>query len=176
MPSSWCIEGQYIFIYIVPLNWSNYWGALRVKPKPKARTARDLRSKPESKAKSDIVMESGERARWVPSQKIFENSNLKPCNLVCSSSEIVSFFTQWREMDTGHISTPGPQPSSATYVQGRRIHDHPKNYIGLCQTWRSYRRSLIQPLFQMSFNFWTFISKVISGAINWILLSKSWII
>ena len=56
---------------------------LRVKPKQRARSARDLRSKPESKAKPEI--ERGEiwgEGMGSPSQENFENSYLKPCNLV----------------------------------------------------------------------------------------------
>ena len=52
------IEGQNILSSLPLLMEMNkqqtYWGELRVKPKRRARSARDLRSKPESKAKPEI--------------------------------------------------------------------------------------------------------------------------
>ena len=52
------IEGQNILSsspLLMEMNkQQTYWGELRVKPKRRARSARDLRSKPESKAKPEI--------------------------------------------------------------------------------------------------------------------------
>ena len=86
-------------------------GELRLKPKRRVRSARDFRSKPESKAKPKIERGGvGERARCAHLQKIFENSYLKPCNLVYSSSENPSFPRggSWNlpKMGTDLISIP----------------------------------------------------------------------
>jgi len=88
--------------YFICIFWEmiKYIGSeLRVEPKPRAQSARDLRSKPESKTKPGINWGGiwGE-GLGSSSPENFENSYLKPCNLVYSSKfqANIFIFPQWR--------------------------------------------------------------------------------
>ena len=84
----WRVHKYFIQFPSVGKNYRTYWGELKAKPEPRARSARVLRSKPESKAKPKIKLGGvWGGAHWAPPQKLFENLYLKPCNLVYSSSE-----------------------------------------------------------------------------------------
>ena len=82
--------------------------------KPKRRASKcpsfEVENRIESEARDWARKGSGERSRWAHLQKIFENSYLKPCNLVYSSSENPSFPIggSWnlQKMGTGLISIP----------------------------------------------------------------------
>ena len=83
---------------------------LRVKPKPRARSALNSRSYPESKANAEIECREGswKRVRWAPPEKTFKNSYLKPSNLV--QAKIFAFPSggSWNlpRMNTDQISIP----------------------------------------------------------------------
>ena len=77
----------------------------------------EVEARIESEARDWAGEESGERARLAPLQKIFENSCLKPCNLVYSSSENPSFTSggSWNLPWWARTSFRS-QSNSATYV------------------------------------------------------------
>ena len=58
----------------------------RAEPESRARSARELRAKPEPRAMPEKKRGegSGEGARWAPPQKFFQNYNLESSNLVYS--------------------------------------------------------------------------------------------
>ena len=69
----------------------------RAKPESRTRSARELRAKPEPRgeAREKSGGGSGEGARWAPPQKIFEKSNLKPFILVHIWSNYLKWLTKW---------------------------------------------------------------------------------
>ena len=80
---------------------------MKAKPEPRARSARELRSKPESKAKPKIERGGGpgEGLSEPLPRNFLKMHTMKPCNLVYSSSENRFFLSgesrNLPKMDTG---------------------------------------------------------------------------
>ena len=136
-----------------------------MKPKPRTRSARDLRSKPESKAKPEIEWGGiwGEGLGSHSSEN-FENSYLKPCNLVY----IVQLFKQTflsfpsggsknlPKMNTYHISIPAKfsyivyvfvnvvnSPLGSIGVHGRVVHGSGSLFLDPARTGETLTRPSI---------------------------------